>query len=168
MADNKPFKKLGEVLAELRRQRNKTADEVAGAVEIDRERLLSYERGESKPAEDILGLLISHFNLDEGEADRLWQMANYKTENSTPIDQGMMPQAAIMLLPLDARIIYSDSFQITANKKGVIINFMQSNGTKNPLPISKIGMSFDQAKDMLNVLGKSLENVDKQNRKNQK
>lgn len=163
MASKKPFKELGEILAELRRQRNKTADEVAGAVEIDRERLLSYERGEAKPAEDILGLLISHFNLDESEADKVWQMANYRTDNSSPQDQGMMPQAAIMLLPLDARIIYSDSFQITANKKGVIINFMQSNGTKNPLPISKIGMSFEQAKEMYKILGKSIDSVDNQN-----
>lgn len=159
MSNKKPYKELGETLAKLRRQRNKTADEVAGAIEIDREKLLSYERGESKPAEDILGLLISHFELDESEADSLWQKANYKIDNQNS-DRGMMPQAAIMLLPLDARIVYSDSYNITANKKGVILNFMQSNGTTSPLPISKIGMSLEQTKDFLRSLENTLKNID--------
>ncbi len=158
---DKPFKRLGDTLANLRRQRNKTADEVAGAVEIDREKLLAFEKGEAKPAEEILGLLISHFDLDEHEASELWQLAEYKLENTSQ-ETGLMPQAAIMLLPLDARIVYSDSVQVTANKNGVVLNFLQGNGTKQQLPISKVGMSLEQARKVLKVLSKTIDSVESQ------
>jgi len=147
---NNRFSKLGEKLSSLRRQHHKTAEEVAGAVEIDKDRLLAYERGEARPGEDILNLLISHFELDEEEADMIWQLADYDADNS--LAESMVSQAAIMLLPLDGRIVYSDNFQVTINKQGVIMSFMQSNGTQQQLPVSKVGMSLAQAKEILRVL----------------
>jgi len=155
--DNR-FTKLGDKLSSLRRQRHKTAEEVAGAVEIDKERLLEYERGEAKPAEDILNLLISHFDLDEEEADTIWQLADYEADISSA--DNLVSQAAIMLLPLDGRVVYSDTFQVTISKQGVIMNFLQSNGTQQQLPISKVGMSMEQAKEVLRVLNLTMKQAE--------
>jgi len=160
---NNRFSKLGEKLSSLRRQHHKTAEEVAGAVEIDKERLLSYERGETRPGEDILNLLISHFDLDEEEADMMWQLADYEADST--LADSMTSQAAIMLLPLDGRIVYSDTFQVTISKQGVIMNFMQSNGTQQQLPVSKVGMSLEQAREILRVLDITIKRSDSQNNK---
>jgi len=58
-----PFKPLGEELNRIRTRVQESLTEVSGAVEISDERLTSYEKGEARPSEDILQLLITHFNL---------------------------------------------------------------------------------------------------------
>lgn len=72
-----PFKPLGKKLKELRNQANESLAEASGAVEIDVRQLASFELGQTRPAEDVLLLLLSHFSVKDDEAVKLWEVAGY-------------------------------------------------------------------------------------------
>jgi transcriptional regulator with XRE-family HTH domain len=67
----KPYRSFGEVLKKLRSKAAKSTVEVSSAVEIEESRLQKYEAGEQRPTEDILLLLIQHFNLPDEQASEL-------------------------------------------------------------------------------------------------
>jgi transcriptional regulator with XRE-family HTH domain len=155
-----PFKLLGDELARIRKRAQESLSEVSGAVEIADDRLTAYERGEARPSEDILQLLITHFNLHDEESDALWDLAGYNDKLPMSIgntDEISPQQPAIMLLPLDARIVYSDTYQVTINQYGVVMNFMQNAGPNGqPLAVSRIGMSLEHAKRVAETLQQTI------------
>ncbi len=157
---NNPFKPLGQELARIRTRMQESIAEVSGAVEISDERLTSYEKGEARPSEDILQLLITHFNLRDEESDELWELAGYDDKQpastSTP-EEGFNHQAAVMLLPLDARIVYSDTYQVMINQYGVVMNFMQNAGTNGQsIAVARVGMSIEHAKRVVETLQQTI------------
>jgi len=163
---HKPYQSLGEKLRYMREEAKETLADVSGAVEIDVKQLSSIEHGAERPSEDILLLLISHFNIKEDEAILLFEMAGY--EHMTNKSQSLMnddagqAQPAVMVLPIDARIVYSDMVHVMVNNYGVIMNFMQGAGPNNQsLAISRIGMSKEHARSVLEVLKKTLDQHEK-------
>ena len=59
------------------------------------------------------------------------------------------------------RIVYTDMVQISVNNYGVVINFLQGAGINNtPLAVSRIGMSKEHAKSLLDVLSNTLKQAD--------
>jgi len=154
-----PFKSLGEELTRIRTRMQESLSEVSGAVEISDERLSSYEKGEVRPSEDILQLLITHFSLGDEESDNLWELAGYddKQPNSTVSDENFNHQPAVMLLPLDARIVYSDTYQVMINQYGVVMNFLQNSGQNGqPLAVARVGMSLEHAKRVVETLQQTI------------
>jgi len=129
--------------------------EVSGAVEIDTGKLASFEEGLNRPSEDILELLITHFSLKEAEAAKLWKLAGYddpKNDNDRDDDMHIAPQP-VMLLPFDARIIYTDTMNVVIDKHGVVINFMQGAGLNGQaMPAARVGMSLEYAKKVADTL----------------
>lgn len=159
---HEPYQPLGDKLRGMREDAKESLADVSGAVEIDVQQLTSIEHGSERPSEDILLLLISHFNIKEDEALQLWEMAGYEQlsnkAHSLMNDDGGHPQPAVMVLPIDARIVYSDMVHVMVNNYGVIMNFMQGAGPNNQnLAIARIGMSKEHAKSVLEVLQKTLE-----------
>ena len=157
-----PFGPLGRRLKRMRVIRQESLAEVSGAVEIEPDQLTSIETGVLRPNEEILLLLISHFNLKDEEADKLWKLAGYEqqTETAAPASE---PQAAFALNPEDLKIVYTDMIHISVNTYGVVMNFMQSSGAQSqPLAISRVGMSREHAESMLKLLQQSLELKQKQ------
>jgi transcriptional regulator with XRE-family HTH domain len=159
---HEPYQPLGEKLRGMREQAKESLADVSGAVEIDVQQLTSIEHGQERPSEDILLLLISHFNVKEDEAMQLWEMAGYEhisnRTHSLMNDDGGHPQPAVMVLPIDARVVYSDMVHVMVNNYGVIMNFMQGAGPNNQsLAIARIGMSKEHAQSVLEVLQKTLE-----------
>ncbi|MDB5182520.1 MAG: hypothetical protein JWO47_304 [Candidatus Saccharibacteria bacterium] len=151
-----PFKPLGDELARIRTRMQESLAEVSGAVEITDDRLTAYEKGEVRPSEDILQLLITHFNLRDEESDQLWDLAGYD-EKQGASEEILGQQPAIMLLPMDARIVYSDTFQVMINQYGVVMNFMQNAGQNGqPLAVSRVGMSLDHAKRVVETLQQTI------------
>jgi len=170
MAKSKPqpFSPFGIALKRLREKNAKSQAEVSGAVEIDQDRLASYEQGEVRPSEDVLFLLIQHFNLKDAEADELWRLAGY-VRNGVDDDQyfmnddfGSVKQTQTVAVSReDAKIVYTDMIQIMVNNYGVILNFMQGAGANNqPLAVARVGMSKEHARSVLEVLKKTLEQAD--------
>lgn len=152
-----PYKNLGSRLRKKRESVHESLAEVSGAVEIDVEMLTKIEQGITLPSEDILLLLISHLNLTEEEALKLWEMAGYeKRKSDEPQPDDNIGKQVVMVVPFDNRALYSDSVQITVNKNGVVFNFMQT-GNGQPNTVSRIGMSKEHAYTVLNVLKDTLE-----------
>ncbi len=160
-----PFSNFGEALKQLRVSRKKSQLELSGAVEVDQLKLEAYELGAERPSEDILQLIIQHFNLRDEEARELWRLAGYNESPQDALfasnDEEAYQQKSVLVSQHDARIVYTDMVQVMVNNFGVILNFMQGAGpNNNPLAISRIGMSREHAKSVLELLKKTLEEAE--------
>lgn len=153
-----PYKTLGSLLRRIREKKQESLAEVSGAVEIDAEQLTNIETGRQRPSEDILSLLISYFSIADQDADKLWDLAGYdrtRFAGDAAVDGGQHQQ--VMVMPMDARVIYTDMVHVAANKYGVIMNFMQNMGLNGkPLAVARLGMSQEHALRLLELLQKAL------------
>lgn len=160
-SDTRPYEALGFEIKEMREKQKQSLDEVSGAVEISPEMLKNIESGELCPSEDILLLLISYFGVPEDEAAKLWDLAGYtrpkKILSDMPSIEDNSMHAPIIMMPMDGRILYTDTVNITVNNYGVVMNFMQNGGMNGqPVAISRIGMSKEHAKSVLQILAHTL------------
>jgi len=157
-----PFQSLGTRLKTIRQKLQESVADVSDAIEIDEEKLQRIELGQERPSEDILLLLISHFGMREEEAANLWLLAGYDQPQPQETHEQSDNRPTIMLMGIDPRVIYSDSVHISVNPGGVVMNFSQTGpGNSNqPLAIARIGMSRDQAKNVMKVLGEALHQFD--------
>jgi transcriptional regulator with XRE-family HTH domain len=164
MADIKreqPYKTLGARLRGMRESLRESLAEVAGSVEIEIDVLSLIEQGTDRPSEDILLLLISHFAVKEDEATKLWELAGYDQSDTGIINLANDPEGiiknSVMVMPMDARIMYTDMAHVMINNHGVVMNFMQSAGPNSqPLVVSRLGMSREHAESLLELLQQTL------------
>jgi hypothetical protein len=147
-----PYRPLGRRLKALREKAKESLAEVSGAVEIDVRELASYELGQSRPNEEILLMLISHFSAQDEEAVQLWELAGYgvtkvsSAQMVSDISAGERPQA-------NTPILFTDVVDIMVNNYGVVMNFMQSSGPNSkPGTVARVGMSREHAKSVLQIL----------------
>lgn len=153
---DKPYKSLGNALARLRNRMQESLAEVSGAVEIDIERLELFERGHERPTEDILELLISHFSIKEDEESDLWKLAGYNgAKPNAEAEEHILQPQPVMLLPFDARVIYTDAMNVVIDKSGVVINFMQGSGPAQ-MPAARLGMSIEYAQRVVDTLSETI------------
>lgn len=168
MSDNNqvPFKQLGEKLRTLRQRVHESLADVSGAVEIEEKALTRIEEGHERPTEDILMLLISHFGMHDDEAAGLWQLAGYEPprhdhdhdhdNDGESDDHEPNSRSTILVMAVDPRVIYSDTAHVQASPNGVVMAFSQANGTPQGLVTAKIGMSREQARNVVRVLQDAL------------
>lgn len=160
---NEPFITLGKHLKFVREQLRRSLAEVSGAVEIEELTLERIEAGLERPAEDILLLLISHLGVQDQEAVQLWELADYDGEvpeqiRPDPTNGLLSPgnKSIVMLMALDMRTVYSDGLDINYNQAGITLNFTQTSGQPQAMPVARIGMSYDQAARVLQNLQQAL------------
>jgi transcriptional regulator with XRE-family HTH domain len=150
------YKSLGKQLKLLRTRAKESLAEASGAVEIDVKQLASFELGQSRPSEDVLMLLISHFGARDDEAVRLWELAGYGS-TAQPLE--------INIASTDTdnnKILFTDVVDVTVNNYGVVMNFMQGAGpNKEPSTIARVGMSREHAKSVLQILQLTLSQTEK-------
>lgn len=154
-----PYMNLGQQLRTLRERSRESIAEVSGAVEIDEKDLGKIEAGQTRPSEDILLLLISHFGIEDDKAAELWQMAGYDKQEHEEDESHDVRNARTqaMMIMIDPRVMYSDAAEIVANHQGVVVNFSQAAGMNDkPLTVSRIGMSYSQAKALMGLLHQAL------------
>ncbi len=160
-----PFEALGARLKLLREQWQQTTSEVSGTLEIDEAMLLAIEAGKALPHDDQLDLLISHFLLTEDQADDLRDLADQHRDQAGKALMGgiedLLMKQVVMYLPVDNRIVYTDSMQATVNNSGVVMRFMQMGPNNQQLPVSQIGMSREHAEQLLRVLRETLDQYDR-------
>ena len=150
--DKSPYKPLGRQLKELRTRANESLAEASGAVEIDVRELASFELGKSRPTEDVLLLLISHFGAKDDEAVRLWEMAGYGNDKITTSHM-INTETSISTTALqDSRILFTDIVDIVVNGHGVVMNFMQTGPANSNHTVAKVGMSREHAKSIMKIL----------------
>ncbi len=156
-----PYKTLGSRLKGMRESLRESLAEVSGAVEIEIDVLTEIEQGKNRPSEDILLLLISHFAVKEDEATKLWELAGYDQSDtgtaSMSTDEFGAIKQAVMVMPMDVQIAYTDMAHVIVNEHGVVLNFMQTSGPGNqPLVVSRLGMSKEHAQSVIELLQKTL------------
>jgi len=153
---NTPYASLGSALRAIRLRQKESLLEVSAAIEVSGERLARFENGELRPSEDILELIISHYNMSEHEADKLWDLAGYKKQDDT--QQPPVNVQTFMLGLVPQHIIFSDAVEVSVNDYGVTLNFMQQSfGQDQQVPVSRIGMSQQHAQKLLNILTQALQ-----------
>jgi hypothetical protein len=108
-------------------------------------------------------LLISHFDLQDDSATELMQLAGY--EDRSPSDDSGADRhdarSQAMMIMIDPRVMYSDSVEVVANQQGIVLNFSQANGPAGqPLTVSRVGMSREEAKIVMGLLHQVLYNLD--------
>jgi transcriptional regulator with XRE-family HTH domain len=150
-----PFRPLGRQLKALRDKANESLAEVSGAVEVDVRQLASFELGQTRPTEEVLLLLISHFGAHDDEAVKLWELAGYgvskvaAAQMSSDTAAHQQNSNAQQLKP----ILFTDVVDIMVNNYGVVMNFMQSSGPNSkPNAVARVGMSREHAKSVLQIL----------------
>ena len=151
---HRTYKQLGKKLKELRSRANETLAEASGAVEIDVRELAAIELGQSRPSEEVLLLLISHFGAKDEDAVRLWEMAGYGMDKipvahlSSNEHSNGEPAAKS-----EKRILFTDVVDVVVNNYGVVMNFMQGGAPNSqPTPVARVGMSREHAKSVLQIL----------------
>jgi transcriptional regulator with XRE-family HTH domain len=154
------FRPLGRRLKTLRVKAQETLSDTSDAVEIDVKQLAAYELGQACPGEDILLLLISHFNVRENEALRLWQLAGYGLSGVTvQVVEANQSQKD----KTDEPVLFTDTVDIIANNHGVVMNFMQTTGkASQPSMVAKVGMSREHAKNILRIMQITLARTEQQ------
>lgn len=158
---NEPYKMFGTKLKQIRTEAKESLADVSGAVEADVTTLKQVEAGLAQPSEDLVLLLISHFALQEDDALKLWELAGYDQERTGSSSFGTDEEGVIQktfVTSGDVRILYTDMVHVKANKHGVVINFLQSLGNDDhTMAVSRVGMSHEHAKSMLEVLTQALQ-----------
>ena len=155
----RPYASLGKSLKTVREQAKRSLAEVSGAIEIDEVELKKIEAGMSRPEEDVMLLLITYFDMVDQEAMRLWDLADYDSDleehmDFETIDTETLSSATkpvIMLLAMEPRAMYSDGIEVSWNKSGITMDFSQVTA-KGRLSVAKVGMSMDQAAEVLKCL----------------
>lgn len=139
-----------------RQKSSQSLGEVSGAIEIDSQVLSALESGRYRPSEDLLMMIMSYFSVKDDEALRVMKLAGYdKFEQGTGNKESVVQP--VFVLPMDARVVYTDMANIVSNKYGIMINFLQSDGVGGqPLVASRVGMSREHAQKLLKVLQKTL------------
>lgn len=155
-----PYQDFGNRLKNIRSSAKESISDVSGAVEVDSSVLVDIEAGNIQPPEDIVLLLISHFSLKEDEASKMWELAGYSTKNTDGygvLTLDNIGTSQSLVTSDDIKIVYTDMVQVTANKYGIVLNFMQGGGFGNPpAGVARVGMSLEHAKSMLEVLKKTV------------
>lgn len=161
-----PFQTLGTHLKYLREQSNESLQEASGAVEIDTEALQRIEAGTERPTEDILLLLIQHYNTHDHEALQLWELAGYdgnEAPQKVRLEDLLGPNGSkqvVMLMTGDTRTMYSDGLDVNINQAGLTLTFTQTGGNGRHTPVGRVGMSYDQAVQVMKTLHEALVKAD--------
>lgn len=163
--ENEPYKALGAKIKYLRNQWHQSLREVSGTLEIDEKILREIESGKTLPPENVLNMLINHFLLTDEQAEELRQLAILQKEQSADalvngLEEMIMKQI-VMYMPVDNKIVYTDSMKAIVNKHGVVLQFLQNSGSNGQsLTVSQVGMSRDHAEKVIEVLTKTLKEHD--------
>ncbi|MCL4384140.1 DUF3467 domain-containing protein [Patescibacteria group bacterium] len=168
------LQKLGKKINQLRVDHNKSLTDIAKVFQIDRTYISKIENGHERPTKLFLNHLISHFNLSSSDATELFTLAGYKDGTvATQTEKGKSPMTndfkipfpqesnkqMQVNMPVGLAVLYSDSIVINSNQWGVVFDFGQSMGP-NPAQtniVSRIGMSREHAKALLEALKKNIE-----------
>lgn len=153
MGEISPHKVFGMRLKTLREQAKESLLEVSGAVEVDVALLKDIEAGKRLPDEDILLMLINHFNVPDQESMRLWELAGYgKTApKETFIDEQVLKQIT-MVIPFDNKVTFTDTAKVSSNPNGLLIDFTLLAGNTQPQTVARVGMSLEQAEQLTKLI----------------
>ncbi len=164
--NNQPYKNFGDRIKFLREQWQQSIEEMSYALEISESSLIAIEDGLELPEPETFEMMVNHFLLTDDQAEDLRSLAYFdqpKNSSKLPplLDESVIKQLLVMTTT-ENRIAYTDGMHANVNDHGVILHFTQNNpGVKNLVTVSKIGMSHQHAKKIIEVLEKTIAEYEK-------
>jgi transcriptional regulator with XRE-family HTH domain len=164
--------KFGEEIRQIRKNQGKTLAQVANALGIDRSHLTKVELGQDRPSEKLFMSLIAHFSVERVTALRLWSLAGFTGEFVTgesniggkekgamdsPMIQPQPQTANVNMDPANKPTLYTDSIFVNANDFGVVVDFGRRVGPEQHFIVTSVGMSYDHAKKLIEILNDQIE-----------
>lgn len=131
--------------------------EVSYAVEIDMDMLRDIETGATLPSEDILVLLLSHLQVEESTARKVFKLAGYDLGTQDQNDDHDQPKQQVFMFMPSNHVQYTDEVDIKTSKSGVVLSFFQPEVGEGKAPVSRIGMSREQAEQLVKDLQHELQ-----------
>lgn len=171
------YEGFGKELKRIRTAANRSLDDVSQAVELDPVEFSQLETGHLRPSQEIVTLLINHFDLAVSIASRLWRLAGYdqqlsfaaaddsqegmdEVEAEDSLEAILSAEGRQAFLTInDNRANYTDMFNIRANNYGLTVNFLQGFSQDNPLSVARVGMSLEHAARLAKALNETIGRV---------
>jgi transcriptional regulator with XRE-family HTH domain len=160
---------FGSEIRGIRQATGETLYQTAAAIGIDRSHLTKIELGQDRPSERIVQALFAHFSLKRVTAARLWSLAGFTSElvmaedyrgkeivhmSNVPANLPIQP-ASVNVDPTKPTY-YTDSIFINSSDFGLVIDFARKVGPEQHFVVTSVGMSFDHAKKLVEVLNDHL------------
>ena len=99
--------------------------------------------------------------MQDDDADKLWRLAGYEkptTEDDITQNDDLAGRGpGLLVMAFDPRVIYSDSLHVNATPSGVVLSFGQSSIPQQHLTTARVGMSREQARNVIRILQGALD-----------
>lgn len=170
--------KVGTVIRQYRKAHGESIVDLAQAIGVERAYLNKIELGSIKPSLKLLDKIFEHFSIEGKEALGVYQMAGYKhtpivlvegekegkevkmSQPQTPLVAPPQPQQ-IAVDPLKTPVLYTDSVFVNSSDFGLVLDVAQSIGGQQQTVVARIGMSFDHAKRLVEVIKDHLQKYER-------
>jgi len=163
---------IGQELRDLRKGAGESLSVTAGSLGIDRSHLNKIELGVYKPSEELLNKIIAHFSVEGIRASQLRDFLERGVVEHVIVDgpegkgvsmekgvKSDKPAVQVNVDPAKVQVLYSDSIFVNSNDYGLVLDVAQNApGTaQQQFIVARIGMSFDHAKKLLEVMSDHLQ-----------
>lgn len=170
MLKHNEFQTLGSTLRQYRENFNLSISELSRILKIDRTHLSKIENGHERPSLGLLNKLIWHYSLSGSQANELISLARHsasltvisnKQLESDGRKEGIMEakqNSGVQInIPNNVPVLYCDSVFMNSTEFGLTLDFAQTfAGSNQQNVVTRIGMSFEHASKMIEVLNKHL------------
>ncbi len=167
---------IGDSLRKIRKESGQTLAEAAESLQIDRTHLNKIELGTYKPTMELLEEILAHFSVEGRIASQLRimlrdmkgpQVERLVTDGNkegkvefmskdAQLDKLSAPQ--IVLDPAKTPVLYTDSTFVSSSDFGLVLDVAQTiSGSPQQNIVARIGMSFDHAKKLIEVVNDHLQ-----------
>lgn len=157
---------LGKEIRKLRKETDQSLFDTASALGVERSHLNKIELGTYKPSAKMLEQIITHFSVKGNKANRLRKLrgeeverlvVGLEEERGDNMDLEKRPATQVSLNPVSSPVLYSDSIMVSSSDYGLVLDIAQSIGTGKQHVVARVGMSFDHAKKLAEVISDNLE-----------
>jgi transcriptional regulator with XRE-family HTH domain len=163
---------LGQELRSMRNSASESLLDTAKALGVDRTHLNKIELGSYKPSKKLLDEILAHFSVEGVKASQLRDLLKHGKVEHVVIggfkegDKGMNNELQtvqqpnqVTVDPSKVQVVYTDSTIVSSSDYGLVLDVAQT-VTGNPqqqFVVARIGMSFDHAKRLLEVINDHLQ-----------
>lgn len=155
-----PYQKIGGYLKNQRERLNESVAEVSLAVEIEIDTLTQIETGKLLPSEDILVLLLSHLNVDDKTARKVFALAGYGLGEGEKTEQSQSTKPQVYMVVPGGQAQFADEVEVVAGKSGVTLSFKQP-ANQGVITIADVGLSKELCKELVQKLKQALHTEEK-------
>ncbi len=153
----------------LRKSNGESLVQLSEAINIDRSYLNKVELGKIKPSTKLLERILVHFSVEGSKAEVLRQVAGHVPLNivsdlsgkegiNTMLEQPTtQTMTQVSLNPMQTPVLYTDSTFVSASEFGLVLDVAQNMNGQQQNIVARIGMSFDHAKKLIDVLQDTLD-----------